>query len=124
MKKAALLSLTMLLCASLFCSVAVAQDDGDALTPQQVKKLAKLYDRLYQDHVKLIELYAEYGKITPEQKQEKLERLQRHHEWLKAHQYDLDACKKFHRHHHHKHRQDQSQWDEQGDALEQPAETS
>lgn len=57
------------------------------LTDKQKKRLAKLHDRLYKDHEALIQLYAEYGLITEEQKARKLEWLKKRHERIKANDY-------------------------------------
>jgi len=69
------------------------------LTEKQKKRLAKLHERLFKDHKALIELYAEYGLITEEQKARKLEWLKKHHEQIKANDYRPFSGKKKHPHH-------------------------
>lgn len=69
-----------------------AQDDGGhstdssavQLTEKQKKRLAKAYDRLFQAHTEIIELYAEYGIISQEQKERKIEWLKKRREQIEA----------------------------------------
>ena len=58
-----------------------------SLTEKQKKRLAEIHRRLYEDHVKLIELYAEYGLITEQAKQKKLKRLEEHYKRKQQNDY-------------------------------------
>ncbi len=74
-----------------------------SLTEKQKKRLAKIYQRLYEDHVKLIKLYAEYGLISEEKKAKKLKWLDEHHKRIQQHGYlpctdNKTREEQFHRH--------------------------
>ena len=74
-----------------------------SLTEKQKKRLAKIHQRLYEDHVKLIKLYAEYGLISEEKKEKKLKWLDEHHKRIQQNGYLPCTGKKpreekFHRH--------------------------
>lgn len=86
------------------------QDDGsqehDAsqvlLTEKQKKRLAKVYQRLFKAHVELLDLYAEYGLISEEQKERKLQWLKKRQEQIEANGYrpctGKHPKKPYHRH--------------------------
>lgn len=91
-------------------------DDDDAyectrdvnLTAEQKARLDKLFDRLQQDHKELIDLYADYGAVSKEQKDKKLRELNRYiesvkkdHKWCV--EFDDDEIEYEHHHKHPKH---------------------
>lgn len=71
------------------------------LTERQKKRLAKAYDRLFKAHAELIDLYAEYGLISEEQKERKMRWLQKHREWIEANGY-RPYIEKHRKDHHHR----------------------
>ncbi|RSK28481.1 DUF2680 domain-containing protein [Bacillus sp. HMF5848] len=65
----------------------VQQEQAIELTDKQVKKLDKLYKKMFKQHEAIIKKYVEYGVLSEDQAEKKLEYLEKHYEKMKENRF-------------------------------------